>query len=219
MSLEEVICRKIGCGRLFNEDGFECPVTFLALEEAKILDFRSENKHGYNAVVVGFEPTSLTKLKKPIRGYLVKQGAEGYKRLVELKVSDSVQPKQQDVGSVVDFPDWLTVGSFVDATGFSKGRGFTGVMKRHNMSGPPATRGTHEARRNVGSIGCRKYPGKVFKGKRLPGQYGNEKVTILNLKVIQILKEDKLIALAGSVPGYKGSLLRLRRAVKKNLKT
>lgn len=208
----EVLARKIGCTRLFDSEGLEHPVTILSLIDSFVVDVRSREKHGYHAVVVGFDPVPLARVNKPTKGWLIKNGLEtGFKSFRELKGYNEHELK---LGSKI-IPSWLVQGSFVDCSGKSKGRGFTGVLKRHNMSGPPATRGTHEARRNVGSIGCRKYPGRVFKGKRLPGRYGNETVTVLNLEVMKILPEDGIIAVKGSVPGPKNGIIKIRPAIKK----
>lgn len=222
--LKEVLYRKVGSSRLFDDEGNEHHVTILRREEAVVVGLRTPSKHGYASVQVGIEPTDMFRVNKPQRGLFRKVGTGAFKRILEIKISSEIFPsnqsgisdiEQQVLGCQIPVPSWLTEGAFVDVTGRSKGRGFTGVLKRHNMSGPPATRGTHEARRNVGSIGCRKYPGKVFKGKRLPGHYGDERVTVLNLKILRVLDSGDILAVKGAVPGYNGSLIRIRPAIKK----
>ncbi|MCS6962013.1 MAG: 50S ribosomal protein L3 [Deltaproteobacteria bacterium] len=228
--LREVYCRKLGCSRVFDDEGIEHPVTILKLEDCFIVGVRDVEKDGYMAIQIGLYPKPMAKLSKPERGFLSKAGRGGFSLVRELRlleagddkvVSNSLQLLRSNKGEVLGkkivVPFWLKEGIWIDAIGYSKGRGFTGVLKRHNMSGPPATRGTHEARRNVGSIGCRKYPGKVFKGKRMAGRYGNERVTVLNLSIVKVLDGGKYIAVKGSVPGHKGALLKLRPAIKKKL--
>ncbi len=208
----EFLARKLGCSRIFDSNGVEHPVTLLSIEECVIVDIRTVEKNGYSALVVGYDSIPLARANKPTKGWLVKNGlTSAFRSFKELKVENSESFK---IGSKVEVPSWLKVGAIVDCQGISKGRGFTGVLKRHNMSGPPATRGTHEARRNVGSIGCRKYPGKVFKGKRLPGRYGCENVTVLNLKIVGVYPGEGIIAVRGAVPGHINSIIKIRPAIK-----
>lgn len=224
--LKEVIYRKVGSSRLFDDEGNEHHVTILKREESVVLGVRTPSKHGYASVQVGIEPTDMFRVKKPQRGLFRKVGTGAFKRILEIKVSSEIfvsnqngtsDIEEQVLGCQIPVPSWLTDGAIVDVIGRSKGRGFTGVLKRHNMSGPPATRGTHEARRNVGSIGCRKYPGKVFKGKRLPGHYGDEQVTVLNLEIVKILDSGDILAVKGAVPGHNGALIRVRPAIRKSV--
>jgi len=203
----EFIGRKIGCSRVFLDDGRAIAVTLVKVDPCAVLGVRSQEKDGYQAVQVGLDPKDLSKFNKPLKGFFSKAGLGGFKVVREIKFpTDLVSP-----GSYIDFFEFFNENDKVNVTGTSKGRGFTGVLKRHNMSGPPATRGTHEARRNVGSIGCRKYPGKVFKGKRLPGRYGCEGVTVRNLKIVRLLRSENVVAISGAIPGHQGSLVKISK--------
>ncbi|MEL6547270.1 MAG: 50S ribosomal protein L3, partial [Myxococcota bacterium] len=173
---------------------------------------------GYTALQLGFDKKPARKLNKPESGlYKDIGGDEAARRFVrEMRVSEETLAKH-DVGSEIGLADveW-NVGEKVDVTGTSKGRGFAGVMKRWNFAGFPATHGTHEYFRHGGSIGCRKWPGRVFKGRKMPGHYGNKRITTQNIKIVQVRTDENLLLIKGAVPGPKNSYVMVRPAIKKN---
>jgi large subunit ribosomal protein L3 len=143
----------------------------------------------------------------------MKAGKGAFSKLKEIRV-DPTQGEVPEVGQEVGVGQIFEVGQFVDVTATSLGRGFAGVVRRHHMKGQPATRGTHEYRRHVGSIGCRKTPGRVSKGKRMPGRMGGKIVTVQNLRIMRILAEEGVLLVRGCVPGPRGGFVTVKRASK-----
>ncbi len=213
--MDGLIGRKLGMTQLFDEKGRVIPVTVLEVGPCYVVQRKRSEKEGYDAVQLGFGRKKVKNVKKPIRGHLAKADfEEGFEVLREVKV----QPDEDlPPGSSVTL-DIFEVGEYVDVTGKSKGKGFTGVMKRHGFHGTPAAHGTHEYFRHGGSIGSSAYPSKVFKGMKMPGHAGNARVTVQNLMVVDIKKERNLLLLRGAVPGPKGGIVLVKRAVKKTKK-
>jgi len=198
-----LIGKKIGMTRTFTEEGNSVPVTLLELGPCVVTQQKNNDKDGYNALQVGFQEVDEKKVSNPLAGHFKKNDLKFYKFLNEFKVGEN-NLKEFDVGSE------LTVEMFretelVDVTGVSKGRGFAGVMKRHNFSGKNATHGTHKSFRGAGSIGQCATPSRVFKGKKMAGHMGNSVTTIHNLEIVRVDKDRNMVMVKGAVPGHKNS--------------
>lgn len=203
-----LIGRKIGMTQIFKDDGEVVPVTVLYVGPCKVLSFRTREKNGYEAVQLGFEPVKLEKLNKPQQGYFKKLNLDvGYRVIREVPVDSFEDIKEGDEIKV----DLFKQGERVDVTGTSKGRGFQGVMKRFGFSGGPDSHGSSLFHRRPGSIGSNTDPGRVIKGKRMPGRMGGETVTVKNLEVVDVDVERNLLYLKGAVPGARNSLVIVRK--------
>lgn len=218
--MQEIIGRKIGMTQIYDESGKIVPVTVLEAGPCPVVQRKTAGKDGYEAVQLGFDEVNkkledLTKPKngkrggwKPKAGHLKKHGVEtALRKLHEVRVEDA-----SAVGDVVKV-DIFEAGQKVDVSGVSKGKGFAGVMKRHNFGGAPASHGISKIHRMPNSNGSVD-AARVFKGKKLPGQMGNKKVTTLGLSVAQVDAEKNLLLIKGAVPGSKGSLVVVRKSVK-----
>jgi large subunit ribosomal protein L3 len=175
-----------------------------------VIQHRNLAKDGYNALQIGFQEISEAKLKKPEAGYLKKQKAPFYKVLKEFRV-DSKTLEDYPVNSALTV-DIFKETEVVDVTGTSKGRGFTGTMKRYNFSGKNVSHGTHESFRGPGSIGSSATPSRVFRGKKMPGHAGNKRVTVKNLPIFRVDKDRNLLLIVGAVPGHRNSLVIIRKS-------
>ena len=207
--------KKVGMTHIFSEEGNIIPVTVIEAGACTIVQVRSEEKNGYNAVQLGFEEIPERKVKKPQKGLFDKAGAKPARHLREVKV-DTVDDVQVGQEVLVDI---FSPGDYVDITGISKGKGFAGVMKRHGFAGAPASHGTHEFFRHTGSIGTgAASPSHVVKGKRMPGQMGSARRTVQNVQVVRVLKDQNLLMIKGAVAGSKGGLLIIKKSIKKQAK-
>ena len=208
-----VITQKVGMTRLFLEDGRHVPVTVLKLDGCQVLSTRTEEKDGYSAVQLGSGFAKAKRLSKADRGNFAKAEVEPKRKVVEFRVDESALIP---VGAEIT-ADHFIIGQFVDVTGTSIGKGFAGPMKRWNFGGLRASHGVSISHRSHGSTGGRQDPGKTFKNKKMAGHMGVERVTTLNLKVVQTDVERGLILVEGAVPGAKGGWITVRDAVKKRL--
>ena len=209
-----LITKKIGMTRLFDDAGIAHGVTVLSVGDSSVIGNRTVQKNGYNSVVLGMNEAKEKHMNKPQIAEAKKTGVKLYRKVCEFRVSeDCVIP----VGTSLSAGHFVA-GQFVDVQGTSKGKGFQGGMKRHNFSGDSASRGTLKTHRALGSIGNREWPGKVFKGRKMAGQMGNETVSVQNLKVFDVNLEDNLIYVEGAVPGANGSFIMVSDAVKKEQK-
>lgn len=208
-----LLATKEGMTQMFLEDGVRVPVTVMRVEPNVIIQKKTVEKDGYNALQLGYGDIREKLVNKPATGHFKKAGADLKRHLREVRVTEE-ELAQYEVGQSID-AEALNEAESLDIAGVSKGRGFAGVMKRHNMKGFQATHGTHEVFRHGGSIGCRAEPGKVFKGKKMPGQMGNARVTVKNLRVIEVDGEEGIIIVRGSVPGAKGALVELHQSSRK----
>jgi large subunit ribosomal protein L3 len=208
-----VIAQKLGMTRVFTEAGEHVPVTVLRLGKCQVLGHRTKDKNGYVALQLGSGTRKVGNVSKAERGNFAIAKVEPKRKLAEFRVSDDALIP---VGAEIT-ADHFVVGQFVDVTGTSIGKGFAGAMKRWNFGGLRATHGVSVAHRSLGSTGNRQDPGKVFKNKKMAGQLGDERVTTLNLKVVQTDVERGLILVEGAVPGAKGGWITVRDAVKKTL--
>lgn len=206
--------RKIGMSQVVAEDGTVTPVTVIQTQ-ATVVGKRTADKHGYNALILGFGERKAKHTSKPKAGQFAKAGVKIALLTREFRC-DAEFAAKYEVGAEVKPEDVFAVGQFVDVAGVSRGRGFTGVMRRHNFSGAKASHGVHEYKRHGGSIGTNMTPGRVFPGRKMPGQHGNTRVSVLNQKIVSVLADKGLVLLAGGVPGARNGLIELRGAVKKN---
>ncbi len=208
--MNALIGRKVGMTRVFGDDGRQVPVTVLEVGPCVVTQLKTADKDGYSAVQVGFEEQKPQRVNKPLTGHFAKSKASPRRILREIRVDDGETPELgAEVG--VSIFDGAT---YVDVTAKTKGRGFQGVMKRHNFGGGRASHGSHN-KRGPGSIGQCEFPGRVWKNKKMPGQMGSARVTTQNLKVVAVRPEDNVILVEGSVPGPSGGLVTIKKAIKK----
>ena len=208
-----VIAQKVGMSRLFTEAGEHVPVTVLRLAQCQVVAHRSKEKDGYVALQLGSGSRKVKNVSKAERGRFAIAKVAPKRKIAEFRVSDdAVIPVGAEITA-----DHFVVGQFVDVTGTSIGKGFAGGMKRWNFAGLRATHGVSVSHRSIGSTGGRQDPGRTFKNKKMPGHMGVERVTTLNLRVVQTDVERGLIMVEGAVPGSKGGWITVRDAVKKLL--
>lgn len=208
--LSGLLGKKVGMTQFFTEDGERIPVTVIQTGPVTVIQKKTLEKDGYQAVQLGFEDVPKSKEKnitKPMKGHFRDQKPTRYLR--ELKVDNL---DEIEVGQTFDV-EVFEKGELVDISGTSKGRGYSGVMKRHNFSGGPASHG-HRFNRGTGSIGQSASPAKIFKNKKMPGQYGNERVTIQRLKVVDINKDLNVMLVKGAIPGPNGRFVEVRKTIK-----
>lgn len=204
--------QKSGMTRIFDSEGNSIPVTVIKLIPNKIVQIKSVEKEGYNAYQVGFYEKRPALVTKPIAGHLKKSGiVENFVKFYELKTET---PDVSNLGKSLGYENFQS-NTYVDVTSISKGKGFQGVVKKYGFAGGPASHGSHFHRR-TGSIGNRATPGRVFAGKKMPGQMGSEKVTTQNLKIVEINLENGFMLIKGSVPGHKNSFIKISSAKKKS---
>ena len=204
-----IIGRKVGMTQIFDEKGAVVPVTVIEAGPCNVVQVKTVETDGYNAIQLGFGEVKENKVNKPSMGHFKKAEVSAQKHLREFRVEDLSNVKVGDVIKVDNF----AAGDVVDIQGTSKGHGFQGVIKRHGQSRGPMGHGSMYHRR-PGSMGSTSTPGRVFKGKKLPGHMGVETVTIQNLKVVSVDLDKNVILVKGSVPGNKGSILKIRNSVK-----
>ncbi len=197
-----ILGEKIGTTRMFAKNGESVPVTVIIAGPCQVIQKKNIEKDGYNAVQLGFKEIKEKKVPKPIAGHLNKYKVKPIKFIREFKVEDS---SKYSSGTEIKV-DIFKEGEKVDIIGISKGKGFAGAIKRHNFSGGPKTHGQKEYFRSVGSIGATD-AARVFKGTKLPGHMGTDRVTVKNIEVVKINLERNLILVKGSVPGAKGAIL------------
>lgn len=209
-----LIGKKAGMTKIFNKEGHSIPVTVLEVGPCNIVQKRTEKKEGYNAIQIGFGEKKEKNISKPRAGQFKKRGMQlnRYLREIRLNSEEITKFNEKDTLKVSDH---FKAGDIIDVIGISKGKGFAGVMKRHNFGGSSATRGTHEHFRHGGSIGMHTYPARIFKNTKMPGHMGDEKVTIQNLKVVEVKADDNILLVRGAVPGAKNGLIVVQHAKKK----
>ncbi|MEX0953756.1 MAG: 50S ribosomal protein L3 [Rhizobiaceae bacterium] len=205
-----VIAQKVGMTRIYNDAGEHVPVTVLRMENCQVVAQRTQEKNGYTAVQLGVGLAKVKNTSKALRGHFASASVEPKAKVAEFRVSPE---NMVDVGAEITADHFVT-GQKVDVTGTSIGKGFQGVMKRYNFGGGRATHGNSVSHRSPGSTGQRQDPGKVFKGKKMAGHMGSERVTTQNLEVVSTDSDRGLILIRGAVPGSKGSWIYVRDAVK-----
>jgi large subunit ribosomal protein L3 len=206
-----LIAQKLGMSRIFAEDGAHVPVTVLKVDNCQVVEVRTEEKHGYNAVQLGVGKAKVKNVSKAERGRFAQAKVEPKKKLVEFRVAKDAL---LDVGAELSVTHFLP-GQFVDVTANTVGKGFAGAMKRWNFGGLRASHGVSVSHRSHGSTGNRQDPGRTFPGKKMAGHLGDERVTTQNLKIVATDEAQGLIMVQGSVPGHEGSFVLVRDAVKR----
>jgi large subunit ribosomal protein L3 len=210
MATKAIVGEKVGMTQVWDEANRVVPVTVVKVAPLRVVQVKTTERDGYSALQVTYGLRKANKLSKPKAGHFAKAGVEPGPRLVELRLDDV---SGYEVGQELKV-DILAQGDKIDVTAVSKGKGYSGVMKRHGFSGLGAGHGVHRVHRAPGSIGACATPSRVFKGTRMAGQLGGEKVTTLNLEVVAADVERDLLLVKGAVPGPKGGLVLIRDAVK-----
>ena len=205
-----LIAQKMGMTRVFTDSGEHVSVTVLKVDDCQVVDVRTTEKNGYSAVQLGAGAAKAKNVSKPMRGHYARSKVEPKRKLAEFRVSDDAM---LDVGDELT-ADHFVAGQMVDVAGISIGKGFAGGMKRHNFKGLEASHGVSISHRSHGSTGNSQDPGKVFKGKKMAGHMGAERVTVQNLSVVRTDADQGLILVSGSVPGHKGAWVEISDAVK-----
>jgi large subunit ribosomal protein L3 len=206
-----LIAEKLGMTRLLTEKGEHIPITLLKVDNCQVVATKTAEKDGYVAVQLGVGTAKVSRTSQAMRGHFAKAKVEPKRELVEFRVSDDALLNAGDQLSV----DHFLTGQYVDVTGTSIGKGFAGAMKRHNFGGLRASHGVSVSHRSHGSTGQRQDPGKVFKGKKMAGHLGHERVTVQNLEIVLTDPERGLLGIRGAVPGNPGGYVLIRDAVKK----
>jgi len=204
--------RKRGMTRVFTEEGNSVPVTVIEVDPNRVTQVKNEETDGYRSVQVTFGRRRANLVNKPVTGHYAKAGVEAGEGLWELRLAQG-EGEELETGSELNV-EMFEAGDVVDVVGTSKGKGFAGTVKRHNFSMQDATHGNSLAHRAPGSIGQCQTPGRVFKGKKMAGQMGNERVTTQNLEVVRVDAERNLILIKGAVPGAPGGTVMVRPSVK-----
>jgi large subunit ribosomal protein L3 len=210
-----LIGKKLGMTQIFGENGVIIPVTVVKTGPCFVVQTKTMENDGYTAVQVGFgEITKTSRVNKPRMGHFKKANLPPMSRLKEFRV-DAEDLGSLETGSEIPI-DLFGPGDFIDVTGVSIGKGFAGVMKRHNFAGAPGGHGTHEFFRHGGSIGQNTTPGRTLKGKKMAGQMGNKKVTVQSLKVVEVRGDTNIVMIEGAIPGPRNGYVILKKAVKKS---
>jgi large subunit ribosomal protein L3 len=203
----KLIGKKLGMTRYFLDEGKSVPVTVLHVGPCVVVQKKAVGKEGYNAIQVGYEPQKENRVNKPRGGHFKAAGVGAFKYLREIRVDDpDVYERGQEIKT-----DIFGIGDVIQVTGTSKGRGFSGVVKRWGFSGGRKTHGSR-SHRVPGSIGCNTTPGRVLKGKKLPGRYGSQRITVKNLLVVDVRPEMDVLVVKGAVPGSRNSLVEIQKA-------
>jgi large subunit ribosomal protein L3 len=210
MATKAIVGEKVGMTQVWDDQNRLVPVTVVRIAPARVVQVKTPESDGYSAVQVTYGTRKATSLTKPVAGHFAKANVEPGRKVVELRLDDA---SAYTVGQELKV-DLLAAGDRIDVTAVSKGKGFTGGMKRHNFKGQGASHGNHKKHRSPGSIGACATPARVFKGTRMAGQMGNQKVTTLNLQVVQADAERDLLLVKGAVPGPRGAIVLIRNAVK-----
>lgn len=205
-----ILGKKIGMTQVFTEEGLSIPVTAVQAGPVSVVQIKTVEQDGYSAVKVGYLDIKESRATKPLKGEYEKAGLEPKKYLKEFRVDEA---GDFEVGKQIGVADMFAEGDVIDVTGISKGKGFAGTIKRYKTSRGRETHGSHFHRR-PGSMGGASNPSRVFKGKRLPGHMGTDKVTVQNLEVVKVYGDKNILLVKGAVPGPKGGFLVINEAVK-----
>lgn len=208
--MKGILGKKVGMTQIFDENGIVVPVTIIEAGPCFVTQRKTQDKDGYDAIQLGFHEVKENKVNKPIAGHLKKSGAPAIKYMREFRVSN---PDDYEEGQKIDV-SVFSVGDKVDVVGTSKGKGFAGVVKRHHFKGGPKTHGQSDRWRAPGSVGAGSTPGRVFKGTRMAGRMGNQRVTVQNVRIALVDPDKNLLGIKGAVPGGKNGLVIISEAVK-----
>jgi large subunit ribosomal protein L3 len=201
--------------QIFREDGSIVPATVIQAGPCYVVQKKTNEKEGYTAIQLGFEEVKkVNRINKPLAGHFKKANIPPTRILKEFRVGPE-EVDANEVGSQISV-ERFEIGDYVDITGTSKGKGFAGVMKRYGFGGSPASHGTHEYFRHGGSIGQNMTPGRTLKGKKMPGHMGNSRVTVQNLKVVEVRSDNNILLVEGAIPGPNNGYVIINKAVKKN---
>jgi len=204
---------KAGMTQVYADDGRSLAVTVVEVKPNYVTQVKKSEKHGYSAVQIGFLPKKENRVNKAENGHFKKSGQPGFYHSQEFRFDNDQAIESLAEGNVLS-PDFIKAGDLVDVSAVSKGKGFQGTMKKYHYSGSFKTHGASVNHRSIGSIGMRADPGKVFKGKPMPGHMGHIKVSIQNVKVVKVDAESGIVLLHGSVPGPRSGIVTIRKAVK-----
>ncbi|KNF08019.1 50S ribosomal protein L3 [Gottschalkia purinilytica] len=207
--MKTILGKKIGMTQIFTEDGTVIPVTVVEAGPIVVVQKKTVEKDGYNAIQIGYGEVKERRINKPLKGHFDKSNLNYKKVLREVRLENV---DQYEVGQEIK-ADVFAEGDKIDVSGVSKGKGFQGSIKRHNQSRGPMSHGS-KYHRGVGALSAATYPGRVFKGRKLPGHMGHENVTVQNLEVVRVDSEKNYILVRGAVPGPKGGLLTIKQSVK-----
>jgi large subunit ribosomal protein L3 len=196
---------------VFDDGSRAIPVTVIKAGPVHVTQIKRPQTDGYGAIQIAYRELASKHVNRPTAGHFAKADVAPSKHLVEVRVDD---PDAYHLGQTITASDLFTEGSLADVAGISKGKGFAGSIKRHNFKGQGASHGAHKVHRAPGSIGACATPARVFKGKRMPGRMGTDRVTVMNLEVVKVDAERDLVMVRGAVPGAKGTVLVIREAVK-----
>ncbi len=210
MATKTIVGEKVGMTQIFDSENRVVPVTVLKVSPVRVVQVKTLEKEGYEALQVTYGVKRISKLSKPEAGHFTSHGVDPGKRLIELRMDDV---SSYEVGQEID-AGIISKGERVDVTAVSKGKGFAGGMKRHNFKGQGAAHGNHKKHRAPGSIGACATPARVFKGTKMAGHMGHQQVTTMNLEVVESDTEKELILLKGSVPGPRGAFVTIRQSIK-----
>lgn len=208
-----LIGKKLGMSQIFAQDGTLVPVTIIQTGPCAIVQKKTPSRDGYAALQLGFGNKKPQRATKPLVGHCKAAGKGPFSVLREFRIEEDVD--SYEVGGELTVAQVFRSGEIVDVIGRTKGRGYAGVIKRHGMGGFPGSHGTHEYFRHGGSIGNRSYPGRIFKGKRMAGHYGDERMTALHLRVVDVKPEENLLFIHGAVPGARGGIVLVRKSALK----
>ncbi|MBZ2175234.1 50S ribosomal protein L3 [Schnuerera sp. xch1] len=206
--MKNILGRKVGMTQIFDEDGIFIPVTVIEAGPLKVIQKKTEEKDGYNAIQVGFGEVKEDRVNKPMKGHFDKAEVEYKKYTKEFKI-DNID--DFEIGQEIKV-DIFEEGDKIDVVGTSKGKGTQGTIKRHNYGRGPETHGS-KYHRGGGARSAAAYPGRVFKGRKGPGRMGNERVTVQNLEVVRVDADRNLLLIKGAIPGPKGGLITIRKSV------
>lgn len=207
-----LIGKKLGMSQVFTQDGTLVPVTIVQTGPCTIVQKKTIQRDGYTALQLGFGQKKQQRATKPIIGHCKTSDKGPFAVLREFRVDEI---DNYEVGGEISADQVFQPGEIVDIIGRTKGRGYSGVIKRHGMGGFPGSHGTHEYFRHGGSIGNRSYPGRIFKGKRMAGQYGDERMTALRLRIVDVKPENNLLLIHGAIPGARGGIVLVRKSLAK----
>ena len=211
--MKTILGEKLGMTQIFDDEARAIPVTIIKAGPVRVTQIKRAGTDGYSAIQISFKEMPNKQVNRATAGHFAKSNTPPAKHIVEVRVDN---PDEFELGQEIGIGDVLAEGQKADVTGITKGKGFAGVMERHNFKGQGASHGAHKVHRAPGAIGACATPARVFRGKRLPGRAGGEKVTSMNLDVVKVDAERNVVMVRGSVPGPKGAVLVMREAVKSN---
>ena len=211
--MNTILGEKLGMTQIYDDEARAIPVTIIKAGPVRVTQIKRAETDGYGAIQIAFKERASKHVTRASAGHFAKSNTPPSKHIVEVRVED---PDEYKLGQEIGIGDVLAEGQKADVTGISKGKGFAGVMKRHNFAGQGASHGVHKVHRAPGAIGACATPARVFKGKRMPGRMGGDRITTMNLDVVKVDAERNVVMVRGAVPGPKGSVVVMREAVKSN---